>query len=131
MRIIRPADLFKIIMEYKALLFDNDGFWDSEQCENELPIQFWKDDVPDQEHLDVLLKAWNDQSVYYTAISGDSEEFDAIEKLLYHKDKKWYVCWNGNMSVEEIKQLSDHEIDRKDCTKENNFSLRIEVSIQS
>ncbi|MEI8134367.1 MAG: hypothetical protein WCH46_04705 [bacterium] len=97
-------------MRYEALHFDENGFWDSVQFENELPIQFWKDDVPDQEHLDVLLKAWNDQSVYHTAISGDSENFEGVEKYLVHNNRHWYVWWNGNMSLEEIKHLPSGEM---------------------
>jgi len=92
-------------MLYHTLNFDENGFWDSEQFEDELPIQFWRDEVPDQEHLDVLLKAWNNESVYHTIILGDPEEFDAVEKYLKHNNKNWYVWWNGNMSVEEIKLL--------------------------
>ncbi len=89
-------------MEYKELLFDKDGFWDTKQFEEELPIQFWQVDVPDQEHLDVLIKAWNDESVFYRVISGDPDEFDAIEKHVVYNGKNWLVWWSGNMAVQEI-----------------------------
>lgn len=105
---MKGTDLVSAI-SYSVLTFDEDGFWNSEQYEEALPIQFWQEDVPNQEYLDVLMKAWNNVDVDMSLVLGDQENFDAVAKRVYHNQKYWLVRWSGNMALREITILEDAE----------------------
>ncbi len=92
-------------ISYQSLVFDEDGFWDCEQYEEILPIQFDREDVPNQEHLDVLLKAWNNVDTDMSLVLGDQENFDAVVKRVLHNNQYWLVRWSGNMAVREIRVI--------------------------
>jgi hypothetical protein len=94
-------------LSYDSIVFDEDGFWDSEQFEEELPIQFDRDDVPNQEYLDVLLKAWNNVDVDMSLVLGDQENFDALAKRVFHNGNYWLVRISGSMAVREIRKLDN------------------------
>ena len=95
------------VITYESIVFDEGGFWDSEQFEEELPIQFDRDDVPNQEYLDVLLKAWNNVDVDMSLVLGDQENFGALAKRVFHNGSYWLVRISGNMSVREITKLDN------------------------
>lgn len=105
---MKETDIVQTI-RYESLVFDEDGFWDSEQFEEELPIQFDREDVPDQEHLDILVKAWNNIDVDMSLVLGDQEDFDALLKRVHHNGKYWLVRISGNMAVREIRLLENAE----------------------
>lgn len=101
---MKEAEITQII-RYEQLVFDEDGFWDSEQFEEELPIQFSREEVPSQEYLDILLKAWNNIDVDMSLVLGDQENFDALAKRVYHNGSYWLVRISGSMAVREITKL--------------------------